>query len=171
MSEPTITQEVAHGLEESVFKTISNQKRRDIIRLLGESTEATFTQIKHSTGEDSPSLSYHLSTLEKLVEQKEGRYRLSNLGQEVYKLMNKIIASTSGTTVIGSARRAVAAMIIANAILWAAAILAVTLFEGRLSNMSLYSFSALWFVSNIALYSISKKLEWSSTGHDTDSRK
>ncbi|WXG44238.1 MAG: winged helix-turn-helix domain-containing protein [Promethearchaeati archaeon SRVP18_Atabeyarchaeia-1] len=160
----------AENSEESVFKTISSPKRRDIIRLLGENTEATFTEIKHSTGEDSPSLSYHLSTLEKLVEQREGRYALSELGQEVYKLMNEIIASTSGTSMIGSARKAVAAMIIANAILWAAAILSVSVFEGRLSMMTLYSFSALWFVSNIALYSISKKLEWSGTSKVHDSQ-
>jgi DNA-binding HxlR family transcriptional regulator len=145
--------------EEPIFKTISNRKRRDIIRLLGESTEATFTQIKHSTGEDSPSLSYHLSTLEKLIEQNDGRYKLSELGQEVYKLMNKIIASTTGTSMVGYARRAIAAMIIANAILWATALFAVSVFEGQLSNMTLYSFSSLWFISNIALYSISKRLE------------
>jgi DNA-binding transcriptional ArsR family regulator len=159
MADITRIEARSQNLEESVFKTLSNQKRRDIIRLLGESTEATFTEIKHSTGEDSPSLSYHLSALDKLIIQNEGRYRLSELGQEAYRLMNKIIASTSSTSMIRSVRKWIAALIIANAILWASAIFSVSAFEGRITGMTLYSFSALWFISNIALYSISKKLE------------
>lgn len=159
MADITRIEASSENLEESVFKTLSNQKRRDIIRLLGENTDATFTEIKHSTGEDSPSLSYHLSALDKLIIQNEGRYRLSELGQEAYKLMNKIIASTSSTSMIKSVRKWIAAMIIANALLWASAIFSVSTFEGRLTDMTLYSFSVLWFISNIALYSISKRLE------------
>jgi DNA-binding transcriptional ArsR family regulator len=160
----TQTETSRESLEESVFKTLSNQKRRDIIRFLGERTEATFTEIKHSTGEDSPSLSYHLNALQGLTVQNEGRYRLSDLGQEAYKLMTKILTSTSNTSLIWSLRKGIGAMILANAILWAAATVAASAFEGRLSNLTLFSFSILWFVSNIALYSISKRLEWSNTG-------
>lgn len=160
MAQETKTRPATEGLEESVFKTLSSQKRRDIIRLLGEKTEATFTEIKHSTGEDSPSLSYHLGTLDKLIMQNKGMYRLSELGQEAHKLMDKIVSSATSTSLIGSARKTVATMIIANAILWAAALFTVSAFEGRISSMTLYSFSALWFVSNIALYSLSKRLEW-----------
>jgi DNA-binding transcriptional ArsR family regulator len=164
MASETLTETSRGNLEESIFKTLSNQKRRDIIRLLGERTEATFTEIKHSTGEDSPSLSYHLSALQSLTAQNQGRYRLSELGQEAYKLMTKILASTSNTSLIWSLRRGIGTMIIANAILWAAAIFAAFEFEGRLNHMTLYSFSILWFISNIALYSISKRLEWSNIG-------
>jgi len=38
--------ESAESLEESIFKTLSNQKRRDILRVIGERREATFTEIK-----------------------------------------------------------------------------------------------------------------------------
>jgi DNA-binding transcriptional ArsR family regulator len=161
------TETSKENLEESIFKTLSNQKRRDIIRLLGERTEGTFTEIKQSTGEDSPSLSYHLNALQGLTVQNEGRYRLSELGEEAYKLMTKILTSTSSTSLIWSLRKVMGAMIVANAILWAAAIFSVSSFEGGVSNLTLYSFSILWFISNIALYSISKRLEWGSPGHSS----
>lgn len=52
------------NLEESVFKTLSHQKRRDISRFIGERREVAFTEIMNSVEvEDSPSLSYHLNAL------------------------------------------------------------------------------------------------------------
>jgi DNA-binding transcriptional ArsR family regulator len=162
MAETTRVEASSENLEEAVFKTLSNQKRRDIIRLLGENTDATFTEIKHSTGEDSPSLSYHLSALDKLIIQNEGMYRLSELGQEAYKLMNKIIASTLSTSKIKSAQKWIFAMILVNSLLWISAMVSASAFsatQGTLNNMMFFSFSALWLISNIALYSISKKLQ------------
>jgi DNA-binding transcriptional ArsR family regulator len=35
------------SLEESVFKTLNNQKRRDILRFIDERGQATFTEIKN----------------------------------------------------------------------------------------------------------------------------
>jgi DNA-binding transcriptional ArsR family regulator len=62
------------SLEESIFKTLSHQKRRDILRIIGERGEATFTEIKNSVRiEDSPTLSYHLKELGHLVFLKKGK--------------------------------------------------------------------------------------------------
>jgi DNA-binding transcriptional ArsR family regulator len=149
------------SLEETVFKTLSNQKRRDILRFIGERRETTFTEIKNSVGiEDSPSLSYHLNALNCLIFQKSGKYSVSELGKDAYDLIYKTNVYTSTGSMIGRLRRELPAVIVANAILWAAAILSVSQFEGTLHQMTLYSFAALWFVSNMILYSVVAKLRF-----------
>ncbi len=146
------------SLEESIFKSLSNQKRRDILRVIGEKQEVTFTEIKNQVNvEDSPTLSYHLNELKQLLEQKNGKYRLSDLGQETYYLMNKINAYSMSASILSSFRKQLSAVIIANAILWAAALFAVTTFEGRPRLITTATFAALWFISNIILYSMSQK--------------
>lgn len=146
---------VGESIEEAVFKTLSHQRRRDILRVIGEKREATFTEIKNAIGtEDSPSLSYHLNALDYLIIQQKGKYRLSELGQDTYNLICKAAKYTRSNFTIRMVRRGLAAAIVANAVLWAAAIFSVSQFQGRLEQMTLFSFAALWFVSNIILYSI-----------------
>lgn len=150
------------SLEETVFKTLSNQKRRDILRFIGERREATFTEIKNSIEiEDSPSLSYHLNSLDCLIVQKSGKYSLSELGQDAYSLIYKTTIHTSSNSTISHLRKELPAVIVANAILWAAAIFSVSQFEGRLQQTTLFSFAALWFISNIILYSILTRIRTS----------
>lgn len=146
---------VGESIEEAVFKTLSHQRRRDILRVIGEKREATFTEIKNAIGtEDSPSLSYHLNSLDYLIIQQKGKYCLSELGQDTYNLICKATKYTRSNFTIRMVRRDLAAAIVANAVLWAAAIFSVSQFQGRLEQMTLFSFAALWFVSNIILYSI-----------------
>jgi DNA-binding transcriptional ArsR family regulator len=148
-------EEQKESLEETVFKTLSNQKRRDILRFIGERKEATFTEIRNSIEiEDTPSLSYHLSALDCLIVQKSGKYSLSELGQDASNLIHKTTIFTSSNSMVNYLRRELPAVIVANAILWAAAIFSVSQFEGALHQMTLFSFAALWFISNIILYSI-----------------
>jgi len=147
------------SLEESIFKTLNHQTRRDILRIIGEKREATFTEIKNSVKiEDSPSLSYHLNALSLLIVQKVGKYRLSELGQDAYNLICKTTTYTETNTILNRLRKEIPAVIIANAILWAAAIFSVSQFEGRLHQPTTFSFAALWFISNIILYSILIKM-------------
>ena len=57
------------NLEEEVFRALDHQKRRDILRFVGEGT--TFTEVLNSTGiPDSPSLSYHLRSPAPFMEQR-----------------------------------------------------------------------------------------------------
>lgn len=75
MTEDISAKSESSSLEESVFKTLSRQKRRDILRFIGERGQATFNEIKNSVGfGDSPSLSCHLNTLTPLVIQKEENF-------------------------------------------------------------------------------------------------
>jgi DNA-binding HxlR family transcriptional regulator len=151
------------SLEEKVFKSLSNEKRRQLIRYLGERGVARFNEIKKDIDfEDGASLTYHLGSLEPLVTQSEVGYRLSPAGRDAYALMRKISSVSESTIALVSARKEITVMIVVNAILWAAAILSVRLNEGNLQGMTLYSFSALWFVSNIALYSIAKRIGYTA---------
>jgi DNA-binding transcriptional ArsR family regulator len=152
------------SLEETVFKTLSNQKRRDILRVVGERKDATFTEIKNSIEiEDSASLSYHLNALDVLLVQQGGKYRLSELGQDAYSLICKTTAYTSSSSAISHLRKELPIVIVANAILWAAAIFSVSQFEGNLHQMTIFSFAVLWFISNIILYSILTRIRTSRT--------
>jgi predicted membrane-bound mannosyltransferase len=89
-----------------------------------------------------------------IIVQKSGKYSLSELGQDAYSLIYKTSVFTSSNSAISHLRKELPAVIVANALLWAAAIFSVSQFEGDLHQMTLFSFAALWFVSNIILYSI-----------------
>ena len=57
------TVEENESLEEKVFKSLGNAKRREIIRYLGERRVARFNKIKRELNfEDGASLTYHLRT-------------------------------------------------------------------------------------------------------------
>jgi DNA-binding transcriptional ArsR family regulator len=143
------------SFEESIFKTLSHQKRRDILRIIGEKREVTFTEIKTAVQiEDSPSLSYHLNTMGGLIIQNEGKYKLSELGQDAFGLICKTITYSASNSILSFLRREIPAVIVANAVLWALALLLTSQFEGRLNFATLASFAALWLISNIILYSI-----------------
>ncbi len=143
------------SVEEAIFKTLSHQKRRDILRVVGEKKGAKFTEIKNAVNEDSPSLSYHLNALDRLVVQKEGKYSLSELGQDVYNLICKTTTYAMSNAAVSRIRKELPAVIVANAILWAVALFLTIQFEGKLHQATILSFATLWFISNIILYSIS----------------
>lgn len=143
------------SLEESIFKTLSNQKRRDVLRFIGENKQVTFTQIKKAAEiEDSSSVSYHLTSLQTLITQQNEKYSLSDLGQEAYNLIVKTNRYTTTTIIVDYLRSQLSWLIIANAISWALAILAVAMFEGPLNQMTYFTFAELWFISNILIYAI-----------------
>ena len=155
-----MTEDHEESLEERVFKSLSNEKRREIIRYLGERRGARFNELKRDLGfDDGASLTYHLSSLKPLINQGKNGYSLSSAGRDAYNLMNRISSVSEVTVALISAKRETAAMILVNAILWAAAILSVRLNEGNLQGTTLYSFSALWFISNISIYTISQRLK------------
>ena len=148
-------EETSESLEETVFKTLNHQTRRDILRAIGEKKQASFTEIKNAVKmQDTPALSYHLNALDSLIIQRGGWYSLSELGQDAYNLICKATTCSASNSLLSRLRKQLPAVIIANAILWAAAIFATSQFEGRLHEMTLFSFAALWLISNTVLYSI-----------------
>jgi DNA-binding HxlR family transcriptional regulator len=145
---------VNESLEESIFKTLSNQIRRDILRVIGEQKQMSFTQIKNSLKiDDSASLSYHLNTLQPLIAQKSGKYTLSELGQNAYSLINKTAAYTESNSTLNFLRGKIPLVIVANAVLWALALILTSQFEGMLID-AIISLVGLWFASNIILHAL-----------------
>jgi predicted transcriptional regulator len=108
-----MTEDHSESLEERVFKSLSNEKRREIIRYLGKRRGARFNEVKKGLDfDDGVSLTYHLTSLDPLITQEEGGYGLSPAGRDAYNLMNKITSVTKATAMISSVRRRVVAMII-----------------------------------------------------------
>ena len=77
--------------ENAIFKSLSHEIRRDIVRFIGSKKNSTFTSIKNSiTSIDSPTLSYHLKSLNHLIIQRENTYNLSEIGKASFNLLKKI---------------------------------------------------------------------------------
>ncbi|MFW9937293.1 MAG: winged helix-turn-helix domain-containing protein [Candidatus Thorarchaeota archaeon] len=75
--------------EDDIFKSLGHQVRRDIIKYLGENP-LTFTQVKNRLEPiDSPTLSYHMRSLQPLLIQKENKYELSEIGEAAFNLLSK----------------------------------------------------------------------------------
>lgn len=75
--------------EDEIFKSLNHQVRRDIIKFLGE-RQLSFTEIKNKIESiDSPTLSYHLKSLELLLRQKGNKYELSGIGGAAFNLLSK----------------------------------------------------------------------------------
>ena len=144
----------SESLEESIFKTLSNQKRRDILRFIGEKKQASFTETKKAVGiQDSSSFSYHLNSLGVLITQKAEKYHLSELGQEAYELIVKTNSYTSSNVVVNYLRRQLTLLIIANAILWLIGIVLTRQINAPNPTAG-FILVALWLISNGIIYSI-----------------
>ncbi len=147
--------EESNNFEEEVFKTLSHQVRRDILRFVGESRSAKFTEIKKATGiAESAALSYHINSLTPLLLHHQELYKLSDLGKDAYSLMTKLVTYSKTAGIIGGIKKQLGATIIANALLWASAIAYLIIIEGPLEMITLIVFASLFSTSNIILYSI-----------------
>jgi DNA-binding transcriptional ArsR family regulator len=113
--------EQSRSLEEEIFKTLDNQKRRDILRYIGEKNGVSFTDILKSTGvPDSPSLSYHMRALSPFMKQDDGKYSLSPIGKDAYDLLLKTISYNK----LELSRRRKYEVTLGNTVLWISAIAA-----------------------------------------------
>lgn len=96
--------EAFKNLERDVFKALENQKRRDILRLIGEKKGISFTEVLNTSKiPDSPTLSYHLRELAPFIGQKEGKYELTPIGKDAYNLLLK--TATYGKVVLFQKKR------------------------------------------------------------------
>ena len=113
----------------------------------------TFTDIRNSLKiDESSSLSYHLNSLGPLLRQHDSVYLLSDVGKHAYRL---ILGTTSAGTE-SRLKRKLRYAIIANALLWAGAIIAISEFEGRPHFVTLASLAALWLIGNLILARLSQ---------------
>ena len=83
----------AKNVEQELFKILEHQTRRDIVRFIGEKKTPVFTDIAQAVKTvDSPTLSYHLRALGPFIEQQNGRYLLTSIGQDACNLLLKTAA-------------------------------------------------------------------------------
>ena len=113
--------EKLQDLEQQVFEALENQKRRDILRIVGENKGIAYTKILNSSKiSDSPTLSYHLRSLAPFIEQKEGKYRLTAIGKDAYNLLLK----THTYDKLALLQKNKSGVILGNTVLWLGAIAA-----------------------------------------------
>jgi len=138
------------GLEEEVFKALDHQKRRDILRSIGEKEGVTFTEIMNSGRiPDSPTLSYHLRSLAPFVEQKHGGYRLTPMGKDAYSLL---LRSTAYDKLAMFQKKRYEATF-ANLILWATGIAAAA-YLGVSVVLTVLTLPPLAFVATMITYQL-----------------
>jgi len=109
------------NFEQGIFKALENQKRRDILRLIGEKRGIKFTDILNATKTpDSPTLSYHLRELAPFITQRQGKYELTSIGKDAYNLLLK--TASYGRVALFQKKRAGATF--GNILLWGIGIVA-----------------------------------------------
>jgi hypothetical protein len=114
--------------EEEIFRALSHEKRRNVVRCLGEIGSLTFSEIRTHTGiHDTPILSYYLRTLRPLLKQEGDRYYLSESGRDAFSL----ILRSSSFPQEGDKkwRERIPWLIIGNAVLWACAIYLISMIQ------------------------------------------
>jgi hypothetical protein len=115
--------EKLQDLEQQVFEVLESQKRRDILRIVGENKGIAYTKILNASKiSDSPTLSYHLKSLAPFIEQKEGKYRLTAIGKDAYNLLLK----THAYDKLALMQKNKYGVTIGNTVLWLGAIAAAT---------------------------------------------
>ncbi len=113
--------EKLQNLEQQVFGALENQKRRDILRIIGENKGIAYTKILNASKiSDSPTLSYHLKNLAPFIEQKDGKYRLTAIGKDAYNLLLK----THAYDKLALMQKNKKEVILGNTVLWLSAIAA-----------------------------------------------
>ena len=114
------------SLEQEVFKALDHQKRRDILRYIGERKGITFTEImKAGKIPDTPTLSYHLKTLSPFIEQRNGKYHLTPIGKDAYNLLHR----TTTYDKLALFQKNKYEVTVGNTILWITAIAAAVYLE------------------------------------------
>ena len=143
--------EKLQDLEQQVFEALENQKRRDILRIVGENKGIAYTKILNASKvADSPTLSYHLKSLAPFIEQKEGKYRLTAMGKDAYNLLLK----THAYDKLALLQKNKSGVILGNTVLWLAAIAAAAYLgtDAILSFLILPVFAAMNIVITYELF-------------------
>lgn len=91
MSNQAISSNKAPTLdEEEIFKTLSHRIRRDIIKVIGNEGKLAFSEIQGKLESiESPTLSYHLKSMQPLLKQEKNKYKLSEIGDASLYLLTK----------------------------------------------------------------------------------
>jgi uncharacterized RDD family membrane protein YckC/DNA-binding transcriptional ArsR family regulator len=74
-----------------VLSVLSHKLRREILLILSEKGESSFTDLMNTLSVDTGKLSFHIRSLEPFLEQTStGRYKLSKMGANAIRLINDL---------------------------------------------------------------------------------
>lgn len=77
--------------DDEIFKSLSHKLRRQIIFVIGKEKSLIFSMIQDRLNNiDSPSLSYHLKSMSQLLDLDNNSYKLNEIGEAAYQLLEKI---------------------------------------------------------------------------------
>jgi uncharacterized RDD family membrane protein YckC/DNA-binding transcriptional ArsR family regulator len=83
-----------------LFLLLSNEIRRDILLLLNEKEEQSYTDLMNVLDVDSGKLSFHMRNLQIFLEQTpNGKYKLNSLGQQAIRYIRELEAFSTETEV------------------------------------------------------------------------
>ena len=83
------TEEIPTSKEDEIFKILTHDIRRRIIKILGDK-DLTFSEIKRGLEPiESPTLSYHLKSMQQFIIQKNSKYSFSDIGRAALLLLTK----------------------------------------------------------------------------------
>jgi uncharacterized RDD family membrane protein YckC/DNA-binding HxlR family transcriptional regulator len=87
-----------------VLSVLSHRLRREIILILNEKGETSFTDLMNTLGIDTGKLSFHIRNLSMFIEQtKTGKYRLSRAGENAVRLVKDVESWVESADVAGRA--------------------------------------------------------------------
>lgn len=110
------------NLEEETFEALVHQTRRDILRFVGEKKSPGFTEIQTAAKiPDTPTLAYHLRSLNQFIKQENGRYQLTPIGKDAYSLLLRTTEVSSSLSFFKQKSHRVT---FDNAVIWGAVIVA-----------------------------------------------
>jgi uncharacterized RDD family membrane protein YckC/DNA-binding HxlR family transcriptional regulator len=74
-----------------ILSVLSHRIRREILLILREKGETSFTEIMNTLKIDTGKLSFHIRTLQPFIEQSEtGKYRLSRAGEDAVRVIRDV---------------------------------------------------------------------------------
>ncbi len=112
----------ARSLEEETFEALVHQTRRDILRVVGEKKNSSFTEILAAAKiQDSPTLAYHLRSLSQFIIQENGLYRLTPMGKDAFSLLLRTTTESSSLSFFKQKSHRIT---FDNAVIWGAVIVA-----------------------------------------------
>jgi uncharacterized RDD family membrane protein YckC/DNA-binding HxlR family transcriptional regulator len=89
-----------------VLNVLSHPIRRDVMNLLSEKGECSFTDLLNALEVDTGKLSFHLRSLQAFVEQNSaGKYKLSSVGERAVEVIRDIKSWAGGADLVSKLRQ------------------------------------------------------------------
>jgi uncharacterized RDD family membrane protein YckC len=140
-----------------IFEIMGHKVRRQIISLLHESIEMSYTELIKSLKIDEGLLNFHLRKMKQLLEQTEqNTYTLSPQGKIshdlIHRLESKLAAAVTASHVAKQAPKLAADILIRRITAWAIDTLAIFVLTGLVLESRIWVFVTMIITLNVSLF-------------------